>query len=127
MVPVGGILKGGGRVAGEGEVAGPMPNDSYFTYFEKLLTRKDRQGRVWGKDNAINRQDALKMFTTGSADYVVRPERLGSLEPGKLADLLVLDRDYMTIPDEDFHNIHALLTMVGGKVVFEQSNAFTKP
>jgi predicted amidohydrolase YtcJ len=57
---------------------------------------------------------------------VSRPDRLGSLEPGKLADLVVLDKDYMTLPAEEFHTIHALMTMIGGKVVF-QDPSFTLP
>ena len=44
---------------------------------------------------------------------------IGSLEVGKLADIVVLDRDYMTIPADDIFNIQPVLTMVGGRVVFE--------
>ena len=52
--------------------------------------------------------------------YVLFKERLiGSLEVGKLADLVVLDRDYMSIPADDIVNIAPLLTMVGGRTVFD--------
>lgn len=51
--------------------------------------------------------------------YVGREDRLGSLEPGKFADLVVLDRNYMTIPHEDFSEINPLLTMVNGRIVYE--------
>ena len=118
VAPVGSIIKAGGRVAGHGE---GMQGDSYFANLEMLLTRKDSQGRVWGKDEAIDRKDLLRMYTIWAADYAGRPDRLGSLEPGKLADLVVLDRDYMTIPIEQFHTLHAVLTIVGGKVAYKQN------
>jgi predicted amidohydrolase YtcJ len=44
---------------------------------------------------------------------------LGSLEVGKLADIVVLDRDYMTIPVEDIRDLNSVLTMVDGRIVFE--------
>jgi predicted amidohydrolase YtcJ len=83
-----------------------------------LLTRTDLKGRVWGKQEAIDRRDLLRMYTIWAAEYVARPDRLGSLEPGKLADLVVLDKDYMTLPADQFDTIHALLTMVGGQVAY---------
>ena len=101
-----------------------MRGGSYFSNLEMLLTRKDSKGRVWGKQEAIDRKDLLRMYTNWSAEYVSRQDRLGSLEPGKFADLAVLDKDYMTIPIEQFHTIHALMTMVGGKVVY-QDRTFT--
>lgn len=119
VVPVASILKANGRIAGHGE---GVRGDSYFTNLEMLLTRKDSKGRVWGKHEAIDRKDLLRMYTIWSADYVGREDRLGSLEPGKFADLVALDRDYMAIPDENFSEIHALMTMVGGKTVYEHPN-----
>lgn len=46
-----------------------------------------------------------------------REQKLGSLEAGKLADLVVLDRDYLTVSDDDMPKIKVLLTMVGGRIV----------
>ena len=119
VAPVGSIIRAGGRVAGHGE---GMRGDSYFANLEELLTRKDSQGRVWGADQAIDRKDLLRMYTIWAADYAGRPDRLGSLEPGKLADLVILDRDYMAIPNEEFHTLHAVVTMVGGKIVYQRED-----
>jgi predicted amidohydrolase YtcJ len=123
MEPIASILKAGGRVTGQGE---GVRGDSYFANLEMFLTRRDSKGRVWGKQEAIDRKDLLRMYTNWSAEYVKRQDRLGSLEPRKFADLVVLDKDYMTLPIDQFHTIHALMTMVGGKVVF-QNPSFTMP
>jgi predicted amidohydrolase YtcJ len=67
----------------------------------------------------IDRKDALVAHTRQNARLVFRERQIGSLEPGKLADLVVLDRDYLTIPPDDIKNTTSVLTMVGGRVVYE--------
>jgi predicted amidohydrolase YtcJ len=62
------------------------------------------------------------MFTIWAAEYVKAENRLGSLEPGKLTDLVVLDRDYFSIPVEEFAKIRAVLTLVGGKVAYRHTS-----
>ena len=59
---------------------------------------------------------------THTAAWMSFTERaVGSLEPGKLADLAVLDRDYLGCPEQDIRKIKVLLPMIGGKVVLEQN------
>jgi predicted amidohydrolase YtcJ len=116
-VPAASVIRAGARISGHGE---GVRGDSYFTNLEALLTRKDVKGKVWNANEAIDRKDVLRMYTIWAADYVARTDRLGSLEPGKFADLVVLDQDYMTIPADQFHTLHPLLTVVGGKVVFHK-------
>jgi predicted amidohydrolase YtcJ len=67
----------------------------------------------------IDRKDALVAHTRQNARLVFRERQLGSLEPGKLADLVVLDRDYLTVPADDIRNITPVLTMVDGRVVYD--------
>jgi predicted amidohydrolase YtcJ len=67
----------------------------------------------------IDRKDALIAHTRQNARFVFREAQIGSLEVGKLADLVVLDRDYLTVPADDIKNITSVLTMVGGRVVYE--------
>ena len=62
------------------------------------------------------------MATQNGANYVLRGDRLGSIESGKLADLVVIDRDYMSLPVEDISEIRPLLTMMGGRIVFLRSD-----
>jgi predicted amidohydrolase YtcJ len=67
----------------------------------------------------ISREDALIAHTRKNAYLVFQENSLGSIQPGKLADLVVLDRDYMTIPVNQIKDIRAVLTMVEGRVVQE--------
>ncbi|OFV94701.1 MAG: hypothetical protein A3H94_06020 [Acidobacteria bacterium RIFCSPLOWO2_02_FULL_60_20] len=56
----------------------------------------------------------------------MKGDKVGSLEAGKYADLVVLDKDYMTIPEEQVETIRPQLTMLGGKIVFLNSNFSTE-
>ncbi len=67
----------------------------------------------------VSRRAALAAHTRSNAYLLHKEAVLGTLEPGKYADLVVLDRDYMTIPTEEIKLIRPVLTMVGGEVVFE--------
>jgi hypothetical protein len=64
------------------------------------------------------------MMTRWASEYVLREEELGSLEPGKLADLIVLDKNPLdsSVPDEDLSEIQVLVTMIGGEVVHGSLN-----
>jgi hypothetical protein len=66
----------------------------------------------------ISREDALIAFTRRNAYFVFQEDNLGSLQPGKLADLVVLDRDYLTIPADQIKDIKPVMTMVGGRFVY---------
>lgn len=70
----------------------------------------------------ITREEALAAHTRNNAYIVFQEGNLGSLAPGKYADLLVLDRDYFKVPADEIKDIRPLLTMVGGKVVYEAKN-----
>jgi hypothetical protein len=86
---------------------------------EVCLTRKLASGQVHHPEEALNREEALRLYTTGSA-YINREEKdKGSLEPGKLADFIVLDRDYLTCPVDEVSQIRVLRTIIGGKTVYE--------
>ena len=68
---------------------------------------------------SITREEALIAHTRSNAFIVFQEANLGSLQPGKYADLLVLDRDYLTVPADHIKDIRPVMTMVGGKVVYE--------
>ena len=102
------MLDAGINVSLEGEWAG----------VESLITRKDGEGKIWGPDQRVDRETALRVATINGAAYVLKKDRLGSIEVGKLADLVVLDRDYMTVPEGEISETRSLMTMLGGKMVF---------
>lgn len=70
-------------------------------------------------DEPVTREEALIAHTRSNAYLLFKEDDIGSLEVGKLADLVVLDRDYMSVSVDDIFNIEPLLTMVGGRVVFQ--------
>jgi predicted amidohydrolase YtcJ len=68
---------------------------------------------------SISREEALIAHTRSNAFFLFQEGNLGTLAPGKYADLLVLDRDYLTVPVDEIKDIKPLITMVGGKVVHD--------
>src|SRR5258706_1490632 len=67
----------------------------------------------------ISREQALVAHTRSNALFVFQESNLGSIQPGKYADLLVLDRDYLSVPAAQIRDIKPVLTMVGGKIVYK--------
>ncbi len=85
-----------------------------------MVARKDINGKPYGASEAINREQALRLYTSAAARYTFDEGRKGTLEPGKLADLVVLSADYLTVPEDQIKDIKADVTIVGGKVVFQR-------
>lgn len=67
----------------------------------------------------ISREDALIAYTRHNAYFVFQEDNLGSIQPGKLADLVVLDHDYLTVPADQIKDIKPVMTMVGGRFVYQ--------
>ena len=70
-------------------------------------------------DQQLTRAEALRLFTRNNSWFLRMEEKIGSIEPGKLADLAVLDRDYFTVPDAEIRKIRSVLTIVDGKIVHD--------
>ena len=71
----------------------------------------------------IGREDALIAYTRKNSYLLFQEDNLGSIQPGKLADLVVLDRDYLTIPADQIRSIKPVMTMVGGRIVYDTTLA----
>ena len=90
------------------------------------VTRKSRLGEPpegWHPDQCMTREEALRSYTCWAAFGEFNEDLKGTLEVGKLADFVVLDRDYMTCPEEDIKDIQALLTVSGGEVVYTRDTS----
>ncbi|MBI4443629.1 MAG: amidohydrolase family protein [Acidobacteria bacterium] len=92
-----------------------------FACMEYSVTRKDDvSGHIWGPHQRINRREALYTYTRWAAWHVWKEKYIGSIEPGKWADLVVIDKDFLTIPEEEIAQINPLLTIVGGKISYSE-------
>jgi predicted amidohydrolase YtcJ len=67
----------------------------------------------------LTREEAIRLFTRNNSWFLRMEDKIGSIEPGKLADVAVLDRDYFTVPDADIKKVRSVLTIVDGKVVHD--------
>jgi predicted amidohydrolase YtcJ len=104
---------------GAGTDAHRVASYNPFTALQwSLVDSKNAGGVRRGPEQTPTREDALRAYTIGSAWFSFDENKRGSLEPGKLADLAVLTRDYMTVPTDQIESIESLLTMVGGKIVY---------
>jgi hypothetical protein len=91
-----------------------------FVALYALVTRKNKLGQLVAPQEAISRVEALRAYTAAGT-RLTREERLkGAVAVGKLADLAVLDRDYFAVPEEEIKDIQVEMTMVGGRVMWEQ-------
>ena len=103
-------------------VAPPTPLEGiYAAATRRTLDGKHPDG--WVPDQKITVQEALRAYTTGSAYASFEENRKGTLERGKLADFAIIDRDITRIPPEEIRDAHVLMTVVGGKVVYEREGA----
>jgi hypothetical protein len=108
-----------GLPVGAGTDAHRIASYNPFTSLQFLLDGKTVGGTALRKvESLATREDALRFYTIGSAWFSRDENRRGSLEAGKLADLAVLSKDYMTVPVDQVGSIESLLTMVGGQIVY---------
>jgi len=84
------------------------------------VARTTKGGYHFTPEESISIKDALRMQTMGSAYAAFQEKETGSIEKGKMADLVVWDKNFYTIPTDEIKDAKALLTMVGGKVVYER-------
>ena len=83
-------------------------------------TLDDKNPGGWIPAQKITVDEALRAYTMGDAYALFREHELGSLTPGKLADIAVIDRDLLTMPAESLAHARVAVTIAGGKVVFRR-------
>jgi predicted amidohydrolase YtcJ len=93
-----------------------------FTLWNSLKRIDGRTGKsLMTPDKEITREEALRLYTINGARILFWEDKIGSIEEGKLADLVVLDNDILTCPIDEIKDTKVLMTMVGGEIVYEES------
>ena len=83
------------------------------------VTGMNARGVLINGGQTISRHDALKLYTANNAWFLRQDNEIGAIEPGRLADLAVLNQDYFTVPDADLKKVRSVLTIVDGEVVHD--------
>jgi predicted amidohydrolase YtcJ len=111
-----------GLLVSSGTDAAVVPFPPLWTIYH-FITRDTLSGGVMGPDQRITRQEALQLATINNARLMGDESRKGSIETGKLADLVVLSENILTCPESRIRDADVLMTIVGGKIVYEKTNA----
>lgn len=101
----------------------PVENPNPIWGFYAAVTRQDHNGNPpggWFPDQKMTREEALRSWTIEGAWAAFEEKTKGSLEPGKLADFIMLSDDIMTMPEASIWKTHVKLTVVGGKIVYRE-------
>jgi predicted amidohydrolase YtcJ len=136
MAPVGSLVKAGAHIAfntdahltdlGNEWKSMEHPEQwrgSIWAFMEFFATRTmPDNGIIYNKAEAIDKTTLMKAATIWAAEQLLNEKNIGSLETGKLGDYIIIDKDYFALPVDQIHTIKPLLTVVGGKVVFQSPN-----
>jgi hypothetical protein len=86
---------------------------------QSLVTRTSAEGNVYGPEQRISPEEAIRVWTMGSAYSVFEEDIKGSIVVGKLADFVVLSSDPTAVPVDEIKDITVRMTVVGGRIVYE--------
>ncbi|HEX8749377.1 MAG TPA: amidohydrolase [Pyrinomonadaceae bacterium] len=115
------FIKSGAIIAGGSDA--PVERGEPMIEFYAAVARKSLRGESgegWHPEQAVTREQALKMFTLWPAFAAFEEKLKGSIEPGKLADLTILSADIMKIPEPEILQTRCLMTVIGGEIVYEE-------
>src|SRR5215510_96518 len=116
------FIKSGSIIPGGSDA--PVERGEPMIEFYAAVARKDQKGysgEGWHPEQAVTREQALKMFTIWAAQAAFQENSLGSLEVGKFADLTMLSADVMKIPEMEILKTRCLMTVIGAEVVWEDA------
>ncbi|MBI3940002.1 MAG: amidohydrolase family protein [Acidobacteria bacterium] len=124
MSPMKSMIQAGVKVSIEPNRDADDPTfTSYLQCIEDFITRKNEyDGKLWGKHEAISREDALRAATVWAAYFYFLENSRGTLEPGKLADLVVLGGDYLTAPEDKIGELPIEMVILDGKVAYDRAS-----
>ncbi|MBD3769423.1 MAG: amidohydrolase [Rhodobacterales bacterium] len=118
------LIDDGAVVAGGSDA--PVEVGSPLIEFYAAVSRKDLkgfEGEGWHPEQKLTREQALALFTSSAAYAAFQENDLGTIEAGKLADFTVFDIDLMTVPEAEILDAKTVMTVVGGKIVYDASTA----
>ncbi len=98
----------------------PVEDVDPITCFYASVTRRLADGSLFYPDQRMTREQALRSYTLNGAYAAFQENILGSLAVGKLADITVLSQDIMTIPEDEIPKTQVVMTMVGGKILYQR-------
>jgi predicted amidohydrolase YtcJ len=113
------FIKSGSIIAGGSDA--PVERGEPMIEFYAAVARRDQRGFTgegWHPEQAVSREQALKMFTIWAATAAFEENLKGSIEAGKLADLTVLSQDIMKISEPDILKTRCVMTVIGGEIVY---------
>lgn len=114
------MLKSGAIIPGGSDA--PVERGEPMIEFYAAVARKSLEGKSkegWHPEQAVSREQALKMFTIWPAFAAFEEKDKGTIEVGKLADLTVLSADIMNIPAPEILKTRCEMTVIGGEIVFQ--------
>ncbi len=94
-----------------------IPYNPFWAMYH-FVTRDTISDGVYGANQRITRQEALRMYTINNARLTFEENIKGSIEPGKVADLVILSADFLAVPEREIQSIKPLATMAGGRFVY---------
>jgi predicted amidohydrolase YtcJ len=112
------LMKSGAIICNGTDV--PVEYIDPIACFHATVTRKLKDGTTFYPDQRMSREEALRSYTLNCAYAAFQEDILGSLKPGKLADITVLSKDLMTVPDDEILDTKIVCTIVGGKVRYKK-------
>jgi predicted amidohydrolase YtcJ len=98
----------------------PVEDVDPIACFYAMVSRKLKDGTVFYPEQKMSREEALRSYTLDCAYAAFEEDIKGSITPGKLADIIILSQDIMTIPDDEILNAEVLYTIVGGKILYQK-------
>jgi hypothetical protein len=107
------VIAGGGT-----DARGISPMNPWFSIYY-MVTGKNSAGKLINSGQTIERDEALRLYTRNNAWFIKESSDLGSIEVGKSADLVVLNKNYFKITDSEIRGLESQLTIVNGEISYD--------
>jgi len=108
-----------GVIVASGTDSPVTPYNPFQSLWASIARSTEVMGVQMGAEQGVTREEAIRLYTMNGAYHTFEEDVKGSIEPGKLADMIVIDRDILTCPEEDIKDIKVLRTILGGRTVYK--------